>query len=78
MAINYEILYKLIEKAFPEAKIELKDMVGDSNHYELTITSNKFKNLSLIEQHKLVYRAIDKIIGRELHALKINTINEDE
>jgi stress-induced morphogen len=78
MAIKKELIYDLIVGVFPEAKIHLEDIVGDNNHYELKIYSKDFKNLSLIEQHRLIYKALDAVIGRELHALKINIIENDE
>jgi stress-induced morphogen len=78
MTIQKERLYNLIVHAFPKAKIHLEDIVGDNNHYELKIANQDFKNLSLIEQHRLIYKALDSVIGKELHALKINIIENDE
>ena len=73
MAIEYEKLYKILQIAFPDDEILLSDTAGDSNHYEVTITSYLFKGLSLIKQHKMVYDAIGEDMGNALHALKINT-----
>ena len=78
MAIDYDFLYNLIATSFPKDKIHLKDIVGDNNHYELKIASQDFKNLSLVEQHRLIYKALDSVIGRELHALKINIIENEQ
>lgn len=73
MAIEYEELYSLLRKKFPNDEIELVDTAGDNNHYEVTIESEMFRGLSLIKQHRMVYDAIGKNMGYELHALKINT-----
>ena len=37
------------------------------------IRCEKFNGLSLVAQHKMVYDSIGMQMGRELHALKINT-----
>ena len=45
----------------------------DNNHYTATIKSKLFKNLSKIDQHKLVYKSLKGKMGNELHAFSINT-----
>ena len=57
----------------PDAIIEIKDLMGDNNHYQATIKSSQFNNLSKIEQHKLVYKSLKGKMGNELHALSLNT-----
>ena len=64
---------KLILESIPDATIEIKDLMGDNNHYAATIKSSKFNNLSKIEQHKLVYKSLKGKMGNELHALSITT-----
>lgn len=73
MAIPYNTVYDLLAKSFPNSEIDLIDTAGDMNHYEVTIVSEKFTGLSLIKQHKMVYDAIGDEMGKDLHALKINT-----
>lgn len=73
MAIEYNQLYALLKITFQDDEIELVDTAGDMNHYEVTIVSAKFNGLSLVQQHKMIYDAIGMQMGRELHALKINT-----
>jgi stress-induced morphogen len=64
----------LISKAFPQAEIILKDLVGDNNHYEVTIKSAIFNGKSKIEQHRMVNRALHGYLGGDLHALSIKTL----
>ena len=40
---------KLIKESIPDASIEIKDLMGDNNHYAATIVSSQFNNLSKIE-----------------------------
>ena len=73
MPLPIEEIKKLILESIPDASIEIKDLMGDKNHYAAKIKSTKFKNLSKIDQHKLVYKALKGKMGNELHALSLTT-----
>ena len=73
MALSIEEIKELITSSIPDATIEIKDLVGDSNHYSAKITSKIFNGKSKIEQHKLVYKSLQGKMGNELHALSITT-----
>ena len=73
MPLPIEEIRRLIIESIPDAKIEIKDLMGDNNHYEATIISSKFNNLSKIDQHKLVYKSLKGKMGNELHALSLIT-----
>ena len=73
MALSVDEIRKLITSLIPDANIEIKDLMGDNNHYAATIKSKMFKGLSKIEQHKLVYKSLKGKMGNELHALSITT-----
>ena len=73
MALAIEEIKKLIISSIPDATIEIKDLMGDSNHYSAKIASKIFNGKSKIEQHKLVYKSLQGKMGNELHALSIIT-----
>ena len=73
MALPIEEIKKLIISSIPDASIEIKDLMGDNNHYSAIIKSKMFKGLNKIEQHKLVYKSLKGKMGNELHALAIKT-----
>ena len=73
MALPIEEIKKLIISSIPDATIEIKDLMGDNNHYAATIKSKIFNGLSKIDQHKLVYKSLKGKMGNELHALSITT-----
>ena len=73
MALSIEEIKKLITSSIPDATIEIKDLMGDSNHYSAKITSKIFNGKTKIEQHKLVYKSLQGKMGNELHALSIIT-----
>ena len=74
MSLKLEEIKSLVKKAMPDAEITIKDLAGDENHYSATIKSKIFIGKSKIEQHKLVYKALNGKMGNELHALALNTI----
>ena len=75
-----QILQKL-KQAFPGANIKLKNTssmhVGHNAkgmHLKTIISYRGFKGKSLIEQHKMVQKALGAELGKEIHALSIKTI----
>ena len=74
MSMKIEEIESLIKKALPAAEIVIKDLAGDENHYSATIKSKVFAGKSMIEQHKIVYKALGVKMGNELHALALNTM----
>ena len=73
MGLKIEEIKKHILEALPDAYIEIKDLMGDNNHYSAKIKSKVFKGMSKIDQHKLVYKSLKGKMGNELHALAVKT-----
>ena len=73
MALSMKEIKNLITSSIPDATIEIKDLMGDSNHYSVKIKSDVFNGISKIDQHKLVYKSLKGKMGNELHALSITT-----
>ena len=73
MPIQENEIRKLITESLPDAIVEIKDLMGDNNHYSAKIKSKVFKNLNKVEQHKLVYKSLKGKMGNELHALSLTT-----
>ena len=73
MALAADEIKKLIMLSIPDASIEIKDLMGDNNHYSAKITSKIFNGKTKIEQHKIVYKSLQGKMGNELHALSITT-----
>jgi stress-induced morphogen len=60
--------------ALPEADIEVVDYTGTGDHFRAVVVSESFRGLSRVEQHKLVYRALDGDMGdHSIHALALTT-----
>ena len=74
MSLKLEEIKSLIKKSIPDAEITIQDLAGDENHYSATNKSKILSGKSKIEQHKLVYKALNGKMGNELHALALNTL----
>ena len=73
MPLKVEEIKKYILDAIPDASIEIKDLMGDNNHYSAIVKSKLFKGMNRIDQHKLVYKSLKGKMGNELHALSLTT-----
>ena len=62
-----------LRTAFPDAQIDLRDTAGDGDHYQLHVTSAAFAGKTRIQQHQMVYAALQGHMGGTLHALALKT-----
>jgi len=63
----------LIKAAIPDAKVTIRDLAGDGDHYAATVTSEVFRGKSRVQQHQVVYQALSGHLGGALHALALTT-----
>ncbi len=63
----------LIKETFPDAEVAIQDLAGDGDHYAAQITSAAFKGKNRVQQHQMVYKALQGRMGNELHALALQT-----
>jgi stress-induced morphogen len=70
-----EPLRALLQQAFPEAsELDVRDRTGTGDHFQVVIASPRFEDLSLVEQHKLVYDALaEPLADGTIHELRIKT-----
>ena len=68
-------LQALLERAFPEAtELRVEDRTGGGDHFQVTVTSPRFNDIPLLEQHRLVNEALaDKLRDGTIHELRIKT-----
>ena len=63
----------MIVAAFPDAVVEIRDLVGDGDHYAAKVVSPSFAGMSRIRQHQAIYAALKGKMGTDLHALQLET-----
>jgi stress-induced morphogen len=68
-------LQMLLERAFPEAtELSVVDRTGGGDHFQVTVTSPRFDELPLIDQHRLVNDALSEPLrDGTIHELRIKT-----
>jgi stress-induced morphogen len=77
MAMQANEIEDLIKSALPDAQVQIRDLVGDGDHYEATVVSVAFKGKTRIQQHQIVYAALKGQMGGQLHALALKTSAPD-
>lgn len=74
-----EQMIERLKSHFPNAQIEVFDLTGTQDHWEVAVESSAFKGQSRIQQHQAVMAAFGpELKTGEVHALSIKTkIKED-
>jgi stress-induced morphogen len=73
MAMDAAEIERLIKQAIPDAEVTIEDLRGDGDHYAALVVSGRFRGMSRVQQHQLVYKALGGRMGGELHALALQT-----
>jgi stress-induced morphogen len=68
-------LEQLLHQAFPDAReVWVEDRTGGGDHFQVTVASPRFNDLSLVAQHRLVYEALaGPLADGSIHELRITT-----
>jgi stress-induced morphogen len=73
MPLDAGTLERLIRDGIPDARVTIEDLRGDGDHYAAHVVSAAFKGKSRVQQHQMVYKALQGKMGNELHALALQT-----
>jgi stress-induced morphogen len=73
MAMDAAEIERLIREAIPGASVTIEDLRGDGDHYAAHVTAAAFVGKSRIQQHQMVYQALQGKMGGQLHALALHT-----
>jgi stress-induced morphogen len=68
-------LEALLRDAFPDAElVDVVDRTGGGDHFHVTVVSEAFDGLTLVDQHKRVYSALAApLADGTIHELRITT-----
>jgi stress-induced morphogen len=78
MAMTAAAIEALIKEALPDARVTIEDLAGDGDHYSAMVVSSAFKGKSRVQQHQMVYKALQGRMGGELHALALQTAEPED
>src|SRR5256885_8696649 len=73
MAMDAGEIERLIRAGIPDATVTIRDLAGDGDHYAATVIAASFRGKSRVQQHQLVYQALQGEMGGKLHALALQT-----
>ena len=71
-AISAEDVKQRIERALPGATVVVSTFQG-ADHFQASVEAAQFEGKTLLEQHRMVYSAVDDLIGGAMHALALKT-----
>ncbi len=72
--MTQEQMIERLNTKFPHSHIEVYDLTGTQDHWEVQISSQTFNGLTRIQQHKLVMEAFEtELKTGEVHALTMKT-----
>jgi stress-induced morphogen len=73
MAMAASDIERLIRASIPDAEVTIRDLAGDGDHYAATVIAESFRGKSRVQQHQIVYAALQGEMGGKLHALALQT-----
>jgi acid stress-induced BolA-like protein IbaG/YrbA len=70
--LSSEQVEQAIKAQIPDAQVQV--ITPDGEHYEVTVVSSQFEGKGLVQQHQLVYRAIQQeMLSGAIHAMAVKT-----
>ena len=74
--ITIDEVRQRIEAALPGAQVRVGTFSGH-DHFEAIVEAPQFAGKTRIEQHRMVYAALEDLIGGAMHALALKTVVPD-
>jgi acid stress-induced BolA-like protein IbaG/YrbA len=72
--ISPQQVEEMIKAGLPDAQVQVQDLTGGGDHYQVTVVSSQFADKRLVQQHQLVYGALQQALSSEaIHALALKT-----
>ena len=77
MPMNASDIERMIKSAIPDAKVTIRDLAGDGDHYAAEVVSESFRGKNRVQQHQMVYNALKGNLGGVLQALALQSSAPD-
>ena len=77
MNLSVQEVEDRIRAALPGATVRVGTFSGD-DHFEAIVEAPQFRGKPLVEQHRMVYSALEGLIGGAMHALALKTRPSDD
>lgn len=77
--ISPEEIKTTLEQALPGSTVEIQDLTGGGDHFQVFVISPLFAGKGLLDQHQMVYGALREALGSErIHALALKTFTPEQ
>jgi stress-induced morphogen len=73
MPMDAKEIERLIKERLPDAEVTIRDLAGDGDHYAAHVVTREFLGKTRLQQHKMIYEALQGRMGGVLHALALTT-----
>ena len=70
-----EQIKQMIERGLAGARVSVS---GDGQHFEAIVVSEAFVNMTMVQQHQLVYQTLGDKMRGEIHALSLRTYTPEQ
>lgn len=71
--ITTDEIAQMIQDRLPGSRVEVSDMRGTGDHFEIEVASPAFAGKSLIEQHRMIFAILAPEMDRRIHAVQLKT-----
>lgn len=72
--VRPEDVTTMIQTKLPDAEVQVQDLTGGGDHLQVTVVSTAFEGKSLVQQHQIIYGAVNSAMASEaIHALALKT-----
>lgn len=69
----------MIKAGLPDAQVQVQDLTGGGDHYQVVVVSSEFAGKGLVQQHQIVYGAVRQAMSSEaIHALSLKTYTPED
>jgi stress-induced morphogen len=76
--VDPELIRRRITEAMPDALVQVNDLTGGGDHYQVEVVSAAFAGVLPVKRHRMVYATLKDVLGGALHALALTTRTPDE
>ncbi len=68
-----------LEEALPDARIQVEDLTGSGDHWQVLVVSGGFAGKTRVEQHQMVMEPLrERLHSNEIHALALKTYTPEK
>lgn len=76
--VSKEAITQIIQSEIPGAEIQVTDMTGTGDHFEISVISDTFDGQNLVQRHRRMHTIMAPAMKSGVHAVKFKTRTPSE